>query len=291
MQAGHASATSSLVAMARAIFDKAPRTYSATHDPIAMKLIPRRMAQWTTALQKAWNVPALGYPALKLISLGLFEQVALRTAAIDSVAIMAAQSGIKQLVILGAGLDARAYRLKGIEQTTVYELDHPATQQYKKRKTQDVAPLVREHHFVAIDFAHDRLLARLEDAGFVSGERTLWLMEGVSMYLPRPAMEDTVAQVQAASAPGSRFAITYFPPLAGVFGIAPVRITLRRIMERMKEPFLGIIATSDLHRLLAAHDFSIATDEYPPDWARRYTPAVNPKTVLGLERLVVAEKQ
>lgn len=291
MQAGHASATSSLVAMARAIYDKAPRAYSATHDPIAQRLIPRNMARWSETFARAWNVPRVGYQALKVVSLGLFEQVALRTAAIDAVTIFAVQHGIKQIVILGAGLDARAFRLKGIEQTTVFELDHPATQQYKQRKTRDVAPLCRAHHFIPIDFSRDRLIDRLQSVGFVSGERTLWLMEGVSMYLPRAAMTDTMEQVSRASAPGSRFAITYFPPLAGVFGIPPVRLTLRRIMERMKEPFLGIISSDELHGLLDRYDFSVMTDESPPQWARRYTPAVNPTLVLNLERLVVGEKR
>lgn len=291
MQAGHASLTSSLVAMARAIYDKAPRTYSATHDPIAQRLIPRSMAKWTDTLVRAWGVPSVGYQALKLVSLGLFEQIALRTAAIDGVSVFAVQQGIKQIVILGAGLDARAFRLKGIEQTHVYELDHPATQQYKQRKTKDVAPLVRSHQFVPIDFSQDRLLTRLESAGFTSGERTLWLMEGVSMYLPRAAMIDTVTQVSAASAPGSRFAITYFPPLVGAFGVPPVKIALRQIMQRLKEPFLGIISRQELHGLLDEHGFSVMSDESPPDWARRYTPAVNPRMVIDLERLVVAEKR
>lgn len=290
MEAGHASATSSFVAMARAIFDKAPRAYSATHDPIAERLIPRNMAKWTHALARAWNVPELGYHALKLLSLGLFEQVALRTAAIDYVAVAAAQQGIKQMVILGAGLDARAFRLKGLEQSKVFELDHPATQQYKKRKTKDVASLAREHHFVSIDFAHDRLIERLDSVGFNKTERTLWLLEGVSMYLPRAALENTIEQVSTASAKGSRFAITYFPPLEEWLRLKPLRLVVDTVMHHMREPFVGTINTANLHALLQRFGFSILSDEYPPDWAARYTPAVNPRTVLALERLVVGEK-
>ncbi len=276
--------------MARAIFDKAPRVYSATHDPIAERLIPRNMAKWTHALARAWNVPELGYHALKLVSLGLFEQVALRTAAIDYVVIAAAQQGIKQLVILGAGLDARAFRLKGIEHTKVFELDHPATQQYKKRKTKDVAALAREHHFVSIDFARDRLSERLGTVGFNEAERTLWLLEGVSMYLPREALVSTINQVSTASAKGSRFAITYFPPFEEWLRIRAIRLVVDTVMQHMREPFIGTINTEALHRLLKQHEFKILSDEYPPDWAARYTPAVNPRTVLAIERLVVGEK-
>src|SRR5690349_8449712 len=97
MQSGHASATSSLVAMARAIFDRAPRAYSATRDPIAKQLIPKSMARWTDAFVRAWDVPSVGYYALKVASFGLFGQVALRTVAIDDAAIAAVQKGITQI--------------------------------------------------------------------------------------------------------------------------------------------------------------------------------------------------
>ena len=106
-----------------------------------------------------------------------------------------------QLVILGAGLDGRAWRLPGLSPTVVFEVDHPASQTDKRQRVGDRAPLARQLHFVAVDFTRDRLGDRLVAAGFGRELPTTWVWEGVVPYLTRREVSATVAAIDSASRP------------------------------------------------------------------------------------------
>lgn len=284
MHAERPSYTSSFVAMARAVFDAAPRSVSATQDPLAQALIPKAMRTWSRALSAAWIAPRLGHATLRALTLGLFEQVALRTVAIDAVIADAMRGGVSQLVVLGAGLDARAFRLPALGGARVFEVDHPATQAYKRRKTARHTPLARHHALVPVDFSKDALIPALRAAGFDPSVATVWLMEGVTMYLPGAAVEATCRDVRAASAPGSLFALTYMPPLPKV-----LRPFIDVGFGALGEPLVGTIETAALHGVLRSHGFAVSSDEGPRDWARRYTPAVSRVGMTEFERLLVAQ--
>lgn len=116
---------------------------------------------------------------------------------------------IAQFVILGAGFDTRAYRLPHDTRVRVFEVDSPSTQVVKRATLQQAGIDSSEVTFVPADFETEDWLARLTAAGFDPGQRTLFLWEGVTMYLDRAAVEDTLRKI-ASTARGSAVAFDYF---------------------------------------------------------------------------------
>ena len=116
---------------------------------------------------------------------------------------------VAQFVLLGAGFDTRAYRLPSNTRMRVFEVDSPHTQMVKRETLQKVGIDSSAVTFVAADFEKDDWLACLSAAGFVPRERTLFLWEGVTMYLTREAVEDSLQKI-ASTAQGSVVAFDYF---------------------------------------------------------------------------------
>ena len=116
---------------------------------------------------------------------------------------------IGQFVILGAGFDTRAYRLPPDTRVRSFEVDAPKTQAIKCAMLEKAGIDATGVTFVAADFAEEDCLARLVEAGFDPTERTLFLWEGVMIYLDRTAVEGTLRKL-ASTARGSVVAFDYF---------------------------------------------------------------------------------
>ena len=117
--------------------------------------------------------------------------------------------GIDQLVILGAGYDSRAYRFArtGVK---IFEVDHPATQEDKLVKVQTVFGKVPEHVvYVPVDFNTQSLEERLLECGYDPTQKTLFIWQGVTMYLNREAVDSTLDFVVQHSGPGSAIVFDY----------------------------------------------------------------------------------
>lgn len=174
----------------------------------------------------------------------LFEHMgnyqAVRTHFFDDFFARAMDTGIRQVVILAAGLDSRAFRLPWATGTTVFEIDQPKVLQYKAATLarHDVSPAAVRHE-IPVDLRQDWPTA-LANAGFDGARPTAWLAEGLLMYLPAAAQDRLFSQISELSAPGSRVAAetmgihsaerrermkTSFDKLAAQFGIQPVDIT------------------------------------------------------------------
>jgi methyltransferase (TIGR00027 family) len=133
-----------------------------------------------------------------------------RTKFFDDFFVTAAAAGIRQTVILAAGLDARAWRLDWPEGSVVYEIDQPKVLQFKIEtlESHDVAPIAA-HVSVAIDLRQDWPKA-LVDAGFDPSVPTAWLAEGLLPYLTADAQDLLFDRIQSLSARGSRVAVEAF---------------------------------------------------------------------------------
>jgi methyltransferase (TIGR00027 family) len=132
-----------------------------------------------------------------------------RTRYIDDACLEALAEGFQQVVILGAGFDARAYRLPGIEKIRVFEVDHPATLAAKQRRLGHMFAVVPSHvTFVAVDFTQDRLDEVMRTAGFDPACRTWFLWEGVTNYLSAEVV-DAMFHFVRTTVPGSRILFTY----------------------------------------------------------------------------------
>lgn len=140
----------------------------------------------------------------------MIDYQAVRTHFFDAFFTDAATAGVRQVVIVAAGLDSRAYRLDWPAGTVVYEIDLPKVLQYKTETLADHgATPTADRRPVPVDLRHDWPQA-LRDAGFDAGRPTAWLAEGLLPFLPASAQEALFASIDALSGPGSRVAVENF---------------------------------------------------------------------------------
>jgi methyltransferase (TIGR00027 family) len=133
----------------------------------------------------------------------------IRTRFFDQHFLSATQSGIRQAVILAAGLDSRAYRLDWPAGTVVYEVDLPQVIDFKTTTLAGLgAEPTTERRTVAVDLRDD-WPAALRAAGFDPQAPTVWSAEGLLVYLPPEAQDALFDTITALSAPGSRLACEF----------------------------------------------------------------------------------
>jgi methyltransferase (TIGR00027 family) len=168
------------------------------------------------------------------------EGMTVRTRWFDKLFTDAAAAGVRQAVILAAGLDARAYRLPWPDGTTVYELDQPQVIDFKTKTLSGLSANPKaDRHTVAIDLRNDWPKA-LKDNGFDPTQPTAWIAEGLLIYLPPEAQDLLFDRINELSAPGSRVATEHIPDVKMFSDERAQRIT-----ERMKK-YGSDIELSDL---------------------------------------------
>ncbi len=158
---------------------------------------------------------------------------AVRTHYFDSYFAEAAAAGIRQVVILAAGLDSRAFRLDWPAGTTVYEIDQPQVVAYKTSTLESAgAAPTAERRTVQVDLRDD-WAAALTAAGFDAGQPTAWLAEGLLPYLPAEAQDRLFDILTGLSAAGSRIAVEAFS--LGTADSETRRVARRARFERMRQ--------------------------------------------------------
>jgi methyltransferase (TIGR00027 family) len=120
-----------------------------------------------------------------------------RTKFIDEVVLGAVSGGLDELILLGAGLDSRPYRLASdLKGVRVMEVDHPASQASKRKRIRRMLGREPDHvTYVPIDFNRDDLDSTLAAAGHDRAARTLFVWSGVSLYLPEEAVAEVLTWV------------------------------------------------------------------------------------------------
>jgi methyltransferase (TIGR00027 family) len=218
------------------------------------------------------------------------EGMAPRTVAIDD-AVRARPT--PQLVILGAGLDTRAWRMPELAGTAVFEVDHPASQQDKRDRIGQLAPLAGALRLVPVVFGHDQLGPALDTAGHRSSLPTTWLWEGVVPYLTREQVTATVETLRARSAPGSRLIVNYqHRSLTAVLGRLLMRSLSR--LARRDDPLAGEPRRSSwtpraIAALLGGHGFTVTSDDDLLSLAERLPSEVRHRRSLRAGRVLVAD--
>ena len=200
MKRNQSSLTAEGIAMARALESSKPAGERVCYDPYARQFVGACL--WI--LGKA----TMGYATRR--SPGVLEFLVARTRFIDDYLQFCIADGIEQLVILGAGFDTRAYRfvqLRGC--VKVFEVDHPATQQVKIAKLRKIlGELPNDVAFVPIDFDRETL-DQLFTRGYDRWLKTLFIWEGVTMYLAADAVDATLAFIAGNSGAGSSIVFDY----------------------------------------------------------------------------------
>jgi len=208
MQAREASRTAQYMALFRALESARPAARRLFEDRFARGFLPLGL-QVVVALSR---VPFVGDLAPAFIDHwwpGAHTSGVARTRFIDDVVEAKLGPGVGQVVILGAGFDARAYRIAAMASAIVFEVDHPSTSAAKQKAVKSALGSLPSHvRFVAIDFNVEPLPSTMSSAGFDSSRRTLFVWESVTNYLVEDAVDATLRW--CASAPsGSTVVFTY----------------------------------------------------------------------------------
>jgi len=248
----NASSTSQAVAMTRAQFD---RPHSADGDPDAQRRLCAGMRSVVLTDQRA--------------------SLAARTSFFDQQVMAAISAGVAQIVVLGAGYDDRALRFRAPE-VTFFEIDHPATQADKlarltgiladdARRPSGAAPASRASASrapagpvpLAADFRHDDVAAVLAGSGHDPAVPSLFLCEGLLVYLDQPITVRVLASVRAAAAAGSTLAASLAVHSDGLDSAKVLAHANARRRTAAAEPWLTILPARAHAELLAAAGWQI----------------------------------
>lgn len=194
-----------------------------------------------------------------------------RTRYIDEVLQDALRAGLSQVVILGAGFDSRAYRIPGLTNVHVVEVDHPSTsetkQKFMRRFLGEPPPHVS---FVAIDFNRENLADAMRSAGLDLSRPIFFLWEGVTSYLTAAAVDATLSYI-ATAAVNSRVLFTYLHrDVLRPDGIFHGTDRTREILRKAGEPWTFGFDPQDLPHYLEARGMRLISDIGSTDYRARY---------------------
>jgi methyltransferase (TIGR00027 family) len=262
-------------------------------DPTAFSLLPesarvkveRFRAELPEAVprRRAWlELPKRSLTAvLRKFTEKRSLMMAVRTVAVDEGVRAAAAP---QLVILGAGLDGRAWRMPELGGSVVFEVDHPDSQGAKRARIGALTQRARTVQFVPFDFEREQLGEALARHGHDCEQATTWIWEGVVMYLAEEAIDATLTVVARRSTPGSRLIIVYHTqglllPLIGW------------LVRHVGEPLRSVFTPNAMRELLHQHGFAIMDDQALPAIAAAWSPELGRATrLLSHIRVVSAER-
>ncbi len=199
--------------------------------------------------------------------------IAARTRFAEDSLAAAVKLGVSQLVVLGAGLDTYAYRGAMADRLRVFEVDHPATQEWKKQRLRDAGifpPATLT--FAPVDFENETLTAGLEAAGFDPAQQTFFMWLGVVPYLTEDAFWSTIIFIANLKG-GAHVVFDYSDPPDS---LAP---EMREIHEQraarvaeLGEPWINYLDSTQLHRSLKDLGFRDIEDLGPRQIAECWFP-------------------
>ncbi|RWU04238.1 SAM-dependent methyltransferase [Pseudodesulfovibrio sp. S3] len=180
----------------------------------------------------------------------------------------AVKCGVRQYVILGAGLDTFAYRnpysALGLN---IFEVDHPDTQEWKIKQLKAAAISIPENlTFTPVDFAKQSLAGPLQKSGFDTNQPTFFSWLGVTMYLPAASMLKTLQYIASSTPSGSEVIFDYIiPPSSQGILRRVVFSLLSKKVGRAGEPWISFYDPDALKTELKALGFTQLTDFGPEE--------------------------
>lgn len=273
MQDGKASQTAQYIAFCRALESQEQPARRLFNDPYAFALLsaPYRM------FARLAHLPILGKLVYATLDLGwpyTRSSAVVRTRAIDDLVRDAIRSGARQLVLLGAGFDSRGCRLEEAGKITVFEVDHPATQQVKKERLKTCMDrLPANIRYVAVDFEQNNLEAKLFESGYDPATPTIVVWEGVISYLTESAVQSTFAVLARLLAPSSLLIFTYTHKgvLDGTKAF-PGACRWQYWSRVSGEPFICGLNPDTLTDILNSYRFQLQSDASTAEIARHNCP-------------------
>ncbi|NEX62212.1 class I SAM-dependent methyltransferase [Noviherbaspirillum galbum] len=263
MKENYASITANRVAISRAahqLLDR-PRVFE---DPVALRLIDTKDSA---------AILAGGRGLLSQRARVLRAALVARSRLAEDELAAAVKRGVRQYVILGAGLDTFAYRSPySPGQLRVFEVDHPTTQASKRKRLHAAGISIPDGvHFVPVDFETQALADQLQSAGLCMEAPAFFSWLGVTMYLAPETVMSTLRYVRSRCVGGGGIVFDYMTPFSGQSLIRRVRLLL--LASRLKaigEPWIGFFEPPAVKNELRSMGFSVVQDLEPEDINMRY---------------------
>ena len=292
MEPGQPSRTAVFVCQGRAVADGRAGVEPFA-DPVAERLLSEAELE-PVRLARRGELPDDGRARLVVQSVSACAAVmAPRTVLIDTaVSRTLEQSGAWQVVLLGAGLDGRPWRLPALRGITVFSLDHPASQADLRRRAETLPSPVCDLRFVAVDLTHEPLGPRLAAAGHDPLRPTVWIWEGVIPYLSRPQVTATLDALTGISAAGSVLVAQYQSrSLSAQVGRRVAGLVSRlsgAVSPLAGEPWRSLWSERQIARLLADRGWVVDSDVSLIESTARYDTPYGSAGSLASGRVAVA---
>lgn len=249
------------------------RWFVQEHSPVARVLL--RLWTWGPSRRFLYNLTERSLPGGALYIL-------LRKRYVDEVVCAALDAGAEQVVLFGAGLDTLSLRLHDrYPQVRFYELDHPDTQAVKRAALERHGGVPERVHLLPVDFTRELAAERLQaEPSYRKDARTVFIAEGLMMYLERDEISELFHAVRELAARGSTFLFTMVDAEPLGKPDSPVARSAR-LAANMGEPLRSAIRREDLIHLLQGYGFRMEALADHAALKERYLPP------LGIDRPII----
>ena len=237
---------------------------------------------------------------------GMHEHLISRTRYIDDLIEKSTFANIEQYVILGAGYDSRAHRLKLPSKLKIFEVDQSEVQELKRLRLPSNIPNRENITYVDIDFNHKSLKEELINVGFDQNKSTIFTLEGVSQYISREALDATLKEVADLNPnSNSKIFISYVNKLLkedskACFGKGyskPEKAVsfITNSAAKMGEPWISFYSAEEIESILSQNNFTLIENKTLADLNSKYfTPVgrtIPENHIFKLEHFVIAESK
>jgi len=237
---------------------------------------------------------------------GMHEHLISRTRYIDDLIEKSTFANIEQYVILGAGYDSRAHRLKLPSKLKIFEVDQSEVQELKRLRLPDNMPNRESITYVDIDINHQSLKEQLLNVGFDQNKSTIFTLEGVSQYISREAFDATLKEVADLNPnSNSKIFISYVNKLLkedskACFGKGYSRPEkavsfITNSAAKMGEPWISFYSAEEIESILSQNNFTLIENKTLADLNSKYfTPVgrtIPENHIFKLEHFVIAESK
>ncbi|UTB32373.1 MAG: class I SAM-dependent methyltransferase [Methanobacterium sp. ERen5] len=204
--------------------------------------------------------------------LGASNSIVARVRFFDDIVKSSIDDGLEQLVILGAGYDTRAYRIEGLDKTQVFEIDHPATQKIKIKKIMEIFKSQPGHvTYIPLDLEIDKFGQKFLETDYDSSKKTLFIMEGLLMYIAPETVDKILSFIVYNSGSGSSILFDYIP-LSVVEGTSEFQAgqNWQKCVTEVGEPFKFGISEGSTESFLTQRGFRMTRNMTSEDYKKSY---------------------
>lgn len=263
-----------LIALHRVAESMLPEGVRICYDPYAVHFVDPETLEF--ARKNPEKTKAMREHLERLFP-GLASSIRARVRYFDDFVKASVDEGLEQLAILGAGYDTRAYRIDGLNKIRVFEVDHPGTQNVKVDKIKKIFGRLPDYvTYVPVDFESDDMGQKLLENGYNRSQKTLFVLEGLVMYIPPEAVDETLSFIVKNSGKGSSIIFDYYPQSL-VDGTSELETAknIRDFVAQQGEPLLFGIKEGAVEAFLAERGFSQIRNVTSEDYKKAYFQGAN----------------